>query len=288
MSRLRHPIRAIREPFGKAGLTVAILALVMALVGGAYAAGGLTKSQEKQVKKIAKKYAGKAGPAGAAGTNGTNGTNGKDGAPGTAGTNGTNGEPGEDGTDGADGKSVVVTPVVEGDAFICDQRGGATVEVEGGSPTEVCNGEEGEKGDKGDPWTVGGTLPPGATLSGTWAFSGSSNTEQFVPLSFSVPLPFTLPGSRAHHLAPAASHSTCNGTVNNPKAPPGELCVYTAAESPDMTRSGPVRVDFELGTNRTGALVYYTGVTAESYATGTWAVTGCDPTLPVGEPNKCP
>jgi hypothetical protein len=91
--------RRLKEPFGKAGLTVAILALVMAMVGGAYAAGGLTKSQEKQVTKIAKKYAGKpgatgptgaagsAGPAGSAGkngTNGTNGTNGKEGSPWTA------------------------------------------------------------------------------------------------------------------------------------------------------------------------------------------------------------
>ena len=88
MSRLRHPIRAIREPFGKAGLTVAILALVMALVGGAYAAGGLTKSQEKQVTKIAKKYAGKPGAPGekgATGEKGANGTNGSNGAPGVPG-----------------------------------------------------------------------------------------------------------------------------------------------------------------------------------------------------------
>ena len=60
MQRLRHPIRAIREPFGKAGLTVAILALVLAMVGGAYASGALTGKQKKEVKKIAKKYAGEA------------------------------------------------------------------------------------------------------------------------------------------------------------------------------------------------------------------------------------
>jgi len=86
MSRFKRP-----EPFGKAGLTVAILALVLAMVGGAWAAGGLTGQQEKQVKKIAKKYAGKpgpVGPAGPAGTNGTNGTNGKNGAPGAPGPKG--------------------------------------------------------------------------------------------------------------------------------------------------------------------------------------------------------
>jgi hypothetical protein len=92
--RLRHPIRAIREPFGKAGLTVAICALVLAMVGGAYAAGALSGKQKKEVEKIAKKYAGKTGsagsqgPAGPAGAKGDTGTNGKDG------TNGTNGKEG--------------------------------------------------------------------------------------------------------------------------------------------------------------------------------------------------
>jgi hypothetical protein len=37
MQRLKHPVRAIREPFGKAGLTVAILALVLVLVPAAQA-----------------------------------------------------------------------------------------------------------------------------------------------------------------------------------------------------------------------------------------------------------
>ena len=95
MKRLRHPIKSAREPFGKAGLTVAILALVMAFVGGAYAAGGLTKSQEKQVTKIAKKYAGKPGAPGTNGTNGSPGAKGDTGAAGAAGTNGTNGENGK-------------------------------------------------------------------------------------------------------------------------------------------------------------------------------------------------
>ncbi len=90
MPRLKHPVRAIREPFGKAGLTVAVVALVMAMVGGAYAAGKLTSGQKKEVEKIAKKFAGKPGLAGAAGTNGTNGTNGK---PGTNGKEGPEGSP---------------------------------------------------------------------------------------------------------------------------------------------------------------------------------------------------
>ena len=53
MSRLiiRHPIRAAREPFGKAGLIVAIVALVAAIGGTALAASGLNSKQKKEVDK---------------------------------------------------------------------------------------------------------------------------------------------------------------------------------------------------------------------------------------------
>jgi hypothetical protein len=141
MSRLRHPIRQLKEPFGKAGLTVAILALVLALVGGAYAAGGLTKSQEKQVTKIAKKYAGKpgaAGPAGPQGPAGAAGANGKDGAAGAAGKDGTNGQP------GTNGKSVTVAAAT---GIHCPEVGGVIVEVAGSNdPKDVCNGVDGPNG----------------------------------------------------------------------------------------------------------------------------------------------
>jgi collagen triple helix repeat protein len=101
MKRLRHPVRSIREPFGKAGVVLAVLALVFAAVGGAYAAGGgLSGKQKKEVTKIAKKYAGKpgpAGPAGPAGPKGEPGAKGDKGAAGTNGINGTNGSNGEAG-----------------------------------------------------------------------------------------------------------------------------------------------------------------------------------------------
>jgi hypothetical protein len=96
--RLRHPIRSITEPFGTAGLIIAILALVLATTGAAFAAVGLNSKQKKEVTKIAKKYAGKPGATGPAGTAGTNGTNGKDGA---------NGAPGSPGAPGANGNTVL-------------------------------------------------------------------------------------------------------------------------------------------------------------------------------------
>jgi hypothetical protein len=89
--------KKLTEPFGKAGLTVAILALVVAMAGGAYAAGGLTKAQEKQVTKIAKKYAGKPGAPGATGPAGAAG------GPGAAGKTGGLGPEGPEGPEGKEG-----------------------------------------------------------------------------------------------------------------------------------------------------------------------------------------
>jgi hypothetical protein len=109
MKRLRHPIRAITEPFGKAGLIVAVIALVLALTGAAFAATGLNGKQKKEVEKIAKKFAGKpgaagaqgpAGPAGPAGAAGKDGANGKDGAAGSPGKAGATGATGATGFSG--------------------------------------------------------------------------------------------------------------------------------------------------------------------------------------------
>jgi hypothetical protein len=103
-SRLSRPraSRGRREPFGKAGLILAVCALVLACTGGAFAAGRLTGPQKKEVGKIAAKVAkknagaGKPGPKGATGPAGPAGAPGAAGAPGTAaaygviGPNGTN------------------------------------------------------------------------------------------------------------------------------------------------------------------------------------------------------
>jgi hypothetical protein len=77
MRPLKHC--AVREPFGKSALTVAIFAIVLAMVGGAYAAGTLTGKQKKEVRKIAKQFAGRPGPEG---KQGLPGPEGKQGPPG--------------------------------------------------------------------------------------------------------------------------------------------------------------------------------------------------------------
>lgn len=98
-------ISRIHSKLGTAGFIVAIVALVAALGGGAYAAQqGLNSKQKKQVKNIAKneakKYAnsnpgapGAPGPAGAAGPKGDAGATGPEGPPGPEGEEGPEGSP---------------------------------------------------------------------------------------------------------------------------------------------------------------------------------------------------
>jgi len=252
MKRLRHPVRAIREPFGTAGLVVACVALVLALTGAAFAATGLNGKQKKEVEKIAKKFAGKPGAPGAAGPAGPAGPKGDTGAAGSNGTNGTNGSP------GATGKSVVATNEPKGTNC---EAGGSKFEVEGSSVKHYAcigedgePGEKGEKGDEGSPWTAGGTLPPGATETGTWAFSRSVETittevegekkeikvgdseEILVPISFPIRLPTqggNLLPEKVHYSTEEDFETFCQGTSALPKPVNSlELCIYENTGEP--------------------------------------------------------
>jgi hypothetical protein len=270
-------LQRVRDRIGSAGLIVSVIALVLAVAGGAYAAGGgLSGKQKKEVEKIAKKYAGKPGAAGTAGANGkdgTNGTNGKDG------TNGTNGTP------GAPGTPVKVKPAITE----CGGRGGAIVEKEG-EPTsaqEVCTGEEGEEG---EPWTPNSQLPVNATETGTWVFyvNESAEEEIYVPLSFPIQLAGTTGLTAGHvHYESEANFKDfdgvggveigCEGTTTAPTAPSGHLCVYGQANVSNATFEGiwNISVGTKGTTSKTGALlVFERGATGEAFGSGSFAVTG--------------
>lgn len=246
-------LHRFHDRFGTAGVVIGVIALIVALGGTAIAAGGLTKSQEKQVKKIAKKYAGKNG---ATGPTGPAGANGKDG------TNGTNG------TNGANGKSVTVAeiPVEEEE---CEERGGAMVAVEGGSGTEVCNGA---------PWTAGGTLPSGATETGAW----SAISEKFAPVSFAIPLAAELPAASVH-IVPAAGPipSACDdgaapaASAANPEADAGHLCAfvtYGTEAFAGIFKDGTIAAGEPVpGAGTTGAVILNFGAGLGTF--GSFAVT---------------
>lgn len=103
-------LKRIHNKIGTAGLVVAVVALVAAVAGTAFAAGGLTKKQEKQVVKIAKKYAGKQGPKGDPGPAGVQGPRGDSGPAGAQGPKGDEGERGPQGDQGPPGPTETELP----------------------------------------------------------------------------------------------------------------------------------------------------------------------------------
>ena len=279
-------MKRITEPFGKAGLIVAVVALVAAMVGGAYAAnnhGGSHRKKAHHKKKgpkfvtrpqaiaIAKKFAGE-GPAGPQGPKGDKGDAGANGSDGANGTNGTDGSP------GANGKSVVVGSFSGEDEEFgepagepCELQGGTEVEVENtGDVHYVCNGKD------GSPWTVGGTLPPGETETGSWAYTATAAGTFTSSISFTIPLEAGLDASHVHYNEPGTAD--CPGTVGAPSAAKGNLCVYPKSGGstvgiipPSGFPSGPPFNGPE-GTDTDGAILIV-NASAAGNGYGSWAVT---------------
>ena len=310
--RLRHPITSLREPFGKAGLTVAVIALVFAMLGGAYAAtsnGGGKATASAKGKPGPRGKTGKTGPAGPVGPQGPAGANGKDGSNGTNGKDGTNGEsvtlaaagscgaPGGtkvtvggvskeicNGAPGAAGKSVIVKKVIAPGEEECNELGGVEYEVQGaGSPTEVCNGEKGAngapgaQGPQGEPWTAGGTLPVGATETGTWSVTGTTADTSGVYAAISFPIKLAgKPSEYEVRYVPFGEEDEQCLSINSeiPTAPSKTLCVYESeslhATSPEIYNIG---ITLTPSLSRVGALIKFT-MTGVGFATGTFAVTG--------------
>jgi hypothetical protein len=277
-------LQGIRRRAGSPALIVAVIALVVALAGSAYAAKKYVITSTSQIKpSVLKSLQGKAG------ANGANGTNG---APGAKGDKGDQGAPGKDGQNGTPGKSIVMTPIPTGEAE-CAEQGGSKLEREGEptSETFICNGE---KGVQGEPWTPNSVLPPGATETGGWSFNGTAaDTEGLYALvSFPIQSKFAFSEAHVHYIAegetaPVACEGKnalgeiLPGNVNFPRARPGELCVYESA-----TAQGSVESTFDgiynlqgLGTkgaSRSGALIHFKEITGVAFGSGSWAVTGCE------------
>lgn len=260
----------MRNRFGVPGV-IAVIALVFAMIGGAYAAsGGLTSKQKKEVKKIAKSEAQKlvgTGPTGPAGPAGPPGTAGAQGPTGPEGPEGLQGPAGANGTNGADGKTVLSGTTVpaaslgtNGDFYIRT----TTSEIYGpkaagvwGSPTSLkgadgapgAPGAPGGPGPEGSPW-VAGTAPSEVILKGTWSipqYTAAGAAEAInVPISTGVPVP-TGPqlnlalgaGLVNTEEAEQQAEVFCPGSAANPTiatefaelAGVGVLCIYAQSQT---------------------------------------------------------
>ncbi len=240
------------------------LALVFAMSGGAYAASKYVISSTKQISpKVLKTLQGKTGASGQAGPAGPGGPAGPVGPTGPTGGKGEKGETGTNGTDGTNGASVTGTAFT-GAKGTC-KEGGTEFTAAENKKTYACNGKE------GSPWTTGGTLPKGSSEKGTWSapiietpfhsILGNGAISFGIPLSAAPTVEYIKQGEEANeHI------SECGGTLQDPKAAEGFLCVYTSTEG-DATFE-------EAEAFTAGAELFFQGVAAGLFAHGTWAVTG--------------
>jgi len=256
----------IHQRLGTAGFVISVVAMVVALSGGAYAAsGGLTGKQKKEVEKIAKRVGGKPGAPGAAGPAGT---------PGSAGAKG---DAGAAGTPGAPGK-------------------------------------EGSRGPEGSPWTMGGNIPSGTTVSGTWSATAAGEYGGAPVANISFPLtakeqkigkawvfnyfevlnqefgklelePNRYETCKVEAANPECIDTGCNGNTANPSAPAGTLCAYTlfqltppTAEHQELVASynGEIGEEFSNSYGRSGTAILSkvpgTSPTSQFDAYGIWVL----------------
>jgi len=241
-----------------AGTVVAIVALVFAMTGGAFAVSSKGGSQGPVAsvakKKKAKVLRGPRGPRGATGPVGPVGLTGPVGPVGPAGAAGKDGLNGKDGLQGPEGKDGPQGPA----------------------------GPQGAQGPTGEPWTAGGVLPPGKTETGEWGGAAVVSSAALISVSFTLPVEpaptfvFVKPGEDK-------SGEGCPGVVNGlPTAEPGTLCVY-AASLPAGKAPAPVLTTnadgsgLNPGASQTGAVMFFSCEPETAcFQLGTWAVTATE------------
>lgn len=259
----------LRSRFGIPG-AIAVIALVFAMFGGAYAAsdGGDGNATASAKKKNPKKGGGGAAAAkrfsmqfskrfsrrfsqqfaipGAPGLPGPQGPEGPEGSEGDRGDKGNAGAKGATGPAGPQGP-------------------------QGAQGPQGVQGPQGPEGPEGSPWSAGGTLPVGETETGVYVFDpdgGEAGEVIRVPLSFAIPLASKIEDN-AHIVygPPGTDPVNCPGTVENPTAASGYLCIY---ELDVLNANGIVRQN--LGTS--GVLFGWITTGPDAEGRGAWAVTG--------------
>lgn len=258
-------LSSIRKHLSAANV-MALLALIFAMSGGAFAAtggldshghggaaaAGMAKKKGKGKSKATRGPRGprgkegpegKQGPAGPQGPAGLKGEAGAPGLSGKQGEKGVQGEPGvkgDPGPEGPAGESVTVSSLAPGSAG-CPE-GGAEFSDSSGSAT-ACNGK-----------SAGGTLEPEQSEAGTWSmefhsrawlkeFGEDKNFAAYLgeaAITFPEPLPGADFGRVNVYFVSAAEAFAGTGSTECPaytdasEGVPGTLCIYAKTENPEL------------------------------------------------------
>jgi hypothetical protein len=143
----------------------------------------------------------------------------------------------------------------------------------GTNGTNGTDGSNGTNGTQGEPGPLVETLPSGKTLRGAWGFGGfaaAAGHGREAAISYPFPLA-TSPTIRIVQLG-GIPPSQCPGTVTNPQAQAGNLCVYVrlANSTGNIGSYGPEDITgYKFG----AVLYYYASGAGNTEAAGTWAVT---------------
>jgi hypothetical protein len=142
-----------------------------------------------------------------------------------------------------------------------------------------ATGAKGDKGDPGDPWTLGnGILPSGKTIRGVFAPGGSADTQGELAQE-SISFGFSIANGVnpvAHFIeAGAQPPPQCPGTVHNPAAQPGHLCVYESVFSnvSSLCVFNPVNNACGESAVRGFGIQIFSDGPSEFWSQGSWAVT---------------
>ena len=159
-----------------------------------------------------------------------------------------------------------------------------------GPPGE--QGEQGIQGEQGEPGPSGlsgGTIPSGTTVTGAWggryiaALAGTQTNSYLLTYSFPLPAPVRLTDSNVQFGAGTAgpvgdADATCNGSVANPTAPAGKVCIYSQDNARDNSTLTGFKLSAAQGTTDADAFGFTVRIVnvntpGTMRAEGTWAYT---------------
>lgn len=153
--------------------------------------------------------------------------------------------------------------------------------LQGPQGPQGTRGAQGQQGAQGVPGPFPDPLSSGKTIRGSWALAGPfTNTSTAgglaqAPISFV----FTLPSAPTPRYLASGSPSTtdCPGSVSDPEAAPGQLCIYEGGRFniSELDVCNPATNICGTGVSRFGAFLQATSANSSLnyFANGTWAAT---------------